>query len=132
VTVQALGIAPDPTDPEAPTIDALGRLWDLLSDFAAQVRLGNATSAGSYEPASYRGILAEGQAQGIAWPWTDLAPADFVASGDFGIRMAVLTPVQATLLNRSPQGGLFAAPILGPDGKPYTIALRPLLPDETK
>jgi hypothetical protein len=134
VTVQALGIAADPADPDAPTIDALGRLWTLLSDFGAQVRLGNATAAGSYEPGAYRGILNEGQAQGqgIDWPWTDLAPADFVAAGDFGFRVAVLTPDQAKVLTLTPQGGLFATPVFAPDRTPYTIALRPLLPDEAK
>jgi hypothetical protein len=134
VTVQALGIAADPADPDARTIDALGRLWTLLSDFGGQVRLGNATAAGTYEPSAYRGILNEGQAQGqgIDWPWTDLSPTDFVAAGEFAIRMAVLTPTQAKVLTLTPQGGLFATPVFAPDRTPYTIALRPLLPDESK
>lgn len=134
VTVQALGIAADPADPNAPTIDSLGRLWGLLSDFGGQVRLGNATASGTYEPTAYRGILNDGQpqAQGIDWPWTDLSPTDFVAAGDFGFRMAVLTPLQAKVLTLAPQGGLFATPVFGPDRTPYTIALRPLLPDEAK
>jgi hypothetical protein len=134
VTVQALGIAPDPLDPDAATLTALGQLWDRLANFDAEVQRGNATAAGTYEPAAYRGILAEGQAQAgaIAWPWTDLTLANFVASGDYGFRRGVLTPAQAKLLTPTPQGGLFATPILAPDQTPYTIALRPLLPDETK
>jgi hypothetical protein len=134
VTVQALGIAADPADPEAPTIDALGRLWTLLGDFGDQVARGNATAAGSYGPGTYRGILMEGQpqGQGIDWPWTDLSPTDFVAAGDSSFRMAVLTAAQAKVLTLTPEGGLFAMPVFGPDRTPYTIALRPLLPDETK
>ena len=134
VTVQALGIGADPLDPDATILTALGHLFDLLSNFGAEVQKGNAAAAGTYEPAAYRGILAEGQAQpqAIAWPWTDLTPADFVASGNFGFKMGVLTPAQAKLLTPTPQGGLFATPITAPDKTPYTIALRPLLPDETK
>jgi hypothetical protein len=134
VRVQALGIAPDPLDPDGPTLQALGRLWELLANFADQVRRGNAADAGTYEPTAYRGILSEGQpqGQGIDWPWSDLTPDDFVASGDSGLRFAVLTSAQAKTLSLAPQGGLFAAPVFGPDRVPYTIALRPLLPDETK
>jgi hypothetical protein len=134
VTVQALGIAPDPTEPDAPTIQALARLWEVLSTFADQVRRGNATDAGIYQPTAYRGILSEGQpqGQGIDWPWSDLSPDDFVAAGDFGYRVAALTSAQAKTLSLTPQGGLFATPIFAPDRTPYTIALRPLLPDEAK
>jgi hypothetical protein len=134
VEVQALGLAPDPTDPDAPVLAALGRLWDLLSNFGDQVRRGNATDAGLYVPAAYRGILGAGVApgQGIDWPWTDLTPDDFKASGATGLGLTVLTPAQASVLSASPWGGLYATPVFGPDRTPYTIALRPLLPDETK
>ncbi|MGH2406917.1 MAG: hypothetical protein ACRDF7_02400 [Candidatus Limnocylindrales bacterium] len=133
VTIQALGIAPDPLGPDATTLSALGQLWGLLSNFGAEVQRGDATAAGTYEPAAYRGILADGQAQPGAkpWPWTDLTTADFMASGAFGFRIGVLTPAQAKLLTDAPQGGLYATPVTGPDQTPYTIALRPLLPDET-
>ena len=132
VEAQALGLAADPASPDAPVLTALGRLWDLLSNFGDQVRRGNASDAGTYQPRAYRGILREGQAleQGIDWPWTDLSSDDFVASGDFGFRTAVLTPAQAMVLSSTPQGGLFDMQIVGPDRVPYTIALRPLLPDE--
>jgi hypothetical protein len=134
VTVQALGIAPDPAEPDAPTIQALGRLWELLANFLDQVRRGNATDAGVYQPTAYRGILSEGQpqGQGIDWPWSDLTPDAFVAAGDRGYRLGVLTPAQAKVLSLTPQGGLFDTPIFGPDRVPYSIALRPLLPDEAK
>jgi hypothetical protein len=134
VRVQALGSARVAADPDGPTLQALGGLWDLLANFLDQVRAGNATDAGIYEPTAYRGILSEGQpqGQGIDWPWSDLTPDDFVASDKSGLRIAVLTPAQAKTLSLAPQGGLFATPVFGPDRVPYTIALRPLLPDETK
>jgi len=134
VRVQALGSARVAADPDGPTLQALGRLWDLLANFLDQVRAGHATDAGIYEPTAYRGILSGGQpqGQGIDWPWSDLTPADFVAGGDTGPREAVLTPAQAKLLSLTPQGGLFATPVFGPDRVPYSIALRPLLPDETE
>jgi len=132
VSVQALGIADDPTDPDTPQLAKLARLYELLADFRTQVGRGNATDAGLYEPAAYRAILTEGAqiGEGLDWPWTDLTLDDFVAQGEFGVRIAVLTPDQAKMLSGAPQGGLFAVGVFGPDRVPYTIALRPLLPDE--
>lgn len=132
VSVQALGIADDPTDPDAPQLAKMARLYELLADFRTQVARGNATDAGLYEPAAYRAILNEGAqiGEGLDWPWTDLTLDDFVAQGEFGVRVAVLTPEQAKTLSDAPQGGLFGVGVFGPDRAPYTIALRPLLPDE--
>jgi hypothetical protein len=132
VSVQALGIADDPTDPDAPQLAQMTRLYELLADFRTQVGRGNATDAGLYEPTAYRAILTEGAqiGEGLDWPWTDLTLDDFVAQGEFGVRVAVLTPDQAKMLSDAPQGGLFAVGVFGPDRAPYSIALRPLLPDE--
>jgi len=132
VSVQALGIADDPTDPDAPQLAKMARLYELLADFRTQVRRGNATDAGLYEPTAYRAILNEGAqiGEGLDWPWRDLTLDDFVAQGEFGVRVAVLTPDQAMALSDAPQGGLFAVGVFGPDRAPYTISLRPLLPDE--
>jgi hypothetical protein len=134
VSVQALGIADDPTDPDAPQLAKMARLYELLADFRTQVGRGNATDAGLYEPTAYRAILTEGAqiGEGLDWPWTDLTLDDFVAQGEFGVRVAVLTPDQAKMLSDAPQGGLFAVGVFGPDRAPYSIALRPLLPDEQK
>lgn len=132
VSVQALGIADDPTDPDAPQLARMASLFELLANFATQVARGNASDAGIYEPNAYRAILIEGRqiGEGIDWPWTDLSLDDFVAQGDFGFRVAVLSADQAAKLSTSPQGGLFGVGVFGPDRVPYTIALRPLLPDE--
>ena len=134
VSVQALSEAGvDPTNPDAAQLTALARLYQTLADFRTQVARGNATDAGYYEPAAYRAVLQEGFAQpeSIDWPWSDLTIDDFVAPADSSFRTAVLTREQAAKLATAPQGGLFSVGIMGPDRTPYTLSLRPLLPDET-
>lgn len=136
VSVYALGIDSSAT-PDQAIRARFQQLSDLLSAFDTQVRTGRATGAGPYDPPAYRAVLSE--AQGVpgdvdvrGWPWDDLTLADFKPRPNDGRRYAVITLDQARLLGASPQGGLFPVAVRGPDGVTYTIALRPLLPDETQ
>ena len=130
VSVYALGIN-DEQSRDREDLAGFAELARTLGDFGAQVERGNATDAGTYEPERYRAVLFEGaQSQGNEqdWPWDDVSLGDFRAPD--GQRATVLTADQAKKLHPTPQGGLFSASVTGPDGKPYVIALRPLLPDE--
>ncbi len=133
VDVYALGTETDQT-PDREIRARLAQLADILRAFETQVAAGRATDAGVYEPPAYRAIL--GEAQGVpaevrAWPWDDVAPTDFTTRPNDGRRYAVITPDQARKLSPTPEGGLYAIAVLGPGDVRYTIALRPLLPDES-
>ncbi len=94
-----------------------------------------------YEPTAYRGILMDGQGMVVpdvrAWPWDDIEPADFAGPADpnaFQLATRTLTPAEADALEvEDSQGGFQGMVMNGPgDGKLYSFALRPLLPDETE
>ena len=68
----------------------------------------------------------------LDWPWADLSLDDFEADPVTGVRTAILTPDQATALAASPEGGVYGVTVTGPDRVPYSIALKPLLPEETE
>jgi len=139
-TAQALGMADDPTNPDASNPDAaaikaLKALYDTLVPFGDQIARGNATDAGLYQPTAYRATLQEGQgAEGemIDWPWTDVTLDAFLSNPDSSFRVATFTPEQAKALSPTPEGGLFSVAVIGPDRLPYQISLRPLLPEETQ
>ena len=98
----------------------------------------NAFESTTYVPARYRGILMEGQPgdpAAIAWPWKDLKPTDFVAAKDpnsLQLPLRTMTVPEVEALRVKPYGGGFQCPtLIGPgDGKVYSFALRPLLPDD--
>jgi hypothetical protein len=134
VSVYALGI--EATDsPDAPARAAFGLLAERLQDFDH----GGAFSTTEYEPVRYRGILLDGQpgvADAKAWPWSDIKPTDFTANPDpnaFQLPTRVLAAADAGLLGIAPyHGGFQGLTLTGPDGRAYTFALRPLLPDEPR
>ena len=86
------------------------------------------------EPATYRGVLQKiDQANGavIDWPWTDVAPTDFKGDANELLLDDTLTPAQVTALKiPGVQGGMLGL-YLQKDGSLYSLALRPLLPDES-
>jgi hypothetical protein len=132
------------------SIYALGLEGEGVPDAAARAgfaklaeRLQNIDSGGVFEtsdyaPERYRGILLEGQPgapDARAWPWSDVAPTDFVSNGDpnaFQLPARVMSEEVAALGIEPFAGGFQGLTLLGPDdGKVYSFSLRPLLPDET-
>ena len=92
----------------------------------------------AYSPARYRGFLSidssadsAGQAP-KAWPWADLAPADFITGAEPDTTTHTLTDSQVRLLGiPGYQGGFIGLGLVGPgDAMTYALQLRPLLPDE--
>jgi len=133
------------------SVYALGLEVDGMADAAARAgfarlaeRLQNIDSGGVFEttvyaPDRYRGILLDGQ-PGVpdarAWPWPDIAPADFVSNADpnaFQLPARIMSTEEVEPLAIEPfEGGFQGLTLLGPDdGKVYSFSLRPLLPDET-
>ena len=134
VSVMALGMDGEP-GPDTAIKAALLKLANVLRDFDRGGSLGSSP----YVPTAYRGVLSDASgAQGVrvrAWPWIDLAPADFKRPADPNVmqmRTRVLTPdeVRAVGVDGSESGIVGGTFLRGPDGTLYSLALRPLLPDE--
>ncbi len=134
VAVYALGIDSG-NGADAPARAAFQKLAERLGNLDAN----GAFTTEVYSPERYRGILTEGLAGDPGarpWPWKDLKPADFKLPADpnaFQLATAPLTVAQVEALGVKPyQGGVQNVTLVGPgDGKLYSFALRPLLPDET-
>jgi hypothetical protein len=114
--VSVMGLSPDMHPNDLVIVTALARLAEKLRTFGNDV-------AGEvvYEPSAYRGVLQKiDQANGavVDWPWTDVKPADFTAGANDFLLRHTLTPAQVAALNVQNEGQL------------YSLALRPLLPDE--
>jgi hypothetical protein len=129
VSVEALGFDA-PQSPDAAILAALTRLREQLSVFGSSVE-GEKT----WNPVRWRGVLTpQPMDPSVAWPWTDVAPADFLQrpgadAPQFPIR--TLTPAQVEALGLTGiEGGFSGLGLTGPDGKGYTFALRPIFPDE--
>jgi hypothetical protein len=139
VSVYALGIV-DPEGPDAEAYAAFEDLATLLSTFEQQVEKGNVLSAELYQPEQYRVVLSEVDASqvdaasgsALAWPWADLAPADFTAfPQNAAWSYAGLTPEQLAAITTVPSGGGLDAYVTSPDGSTtYQVFWRPLLPGE--
>ena len=134
VEVYALGMDVDPNQPDALARKAFSKLADRLRDFDQKGTI----PTDVYVPTSFRGTLIEGGMGGaaVAWPWKDLKVTDFVAPpvDQGGFPKHTLTAEQVTALGIKAEdaaGGLQGINIQGPDGKLYSLAIRPLLPDET-
>jgi len=130
-TVSVTGMSPDMHQPQDQLmVTSLGRLAERLRTFGNEVG-GEVV----YEPATYRGVLQKiDQANGavIDWPWTDVAPTDFKGDANELLLDHTLTPAQVTALKiPGVQGGMLGL-YLQKDGSLYSLALRPLLPDESK
>jgi hypothetical protein len=126
------------TGPEGP--DALARRNFLaLADRLRNFDQGGSFPTIAYEPPAYRAVLLE--TSGVvaplrAWPWPDLTPADFPTPKDpnapFRFAQRVLTPAEVEALGLGDvRGGAMGIYLTGPDGKQYSLSLRPLLPGET-
>lgn len=135
ISIYALGLEME-GDPDAAARSSFARLRDRLLDIDA----GGSFETAEYVPDRYRGILLEGQPgapDAKAWPWSNIAPADFVPNADpnaFQLPVRVMTTEDVVALGIEPfEGGFQGLTLIGPDdGKSYTFSLRPLLPDETE
>ena len=134
VSVYALGIETQP----GPDTAIKARFKKIVERIV--VIDGGGTAGAAYVATAYRGVLEEAAgAVGVQvrdWPWPSITPAEFVVRADpggFQRRTRVLTPAEATVLGvtgfeNGITGGLY---LKGPDGAIYSLALRPLLPDES-
>jgi hypothetical protein len=135
VSIYALGFD-DPSGTDAVARAAFKRLADRLADFDQ----GGSIATDVYTPDAYRTSLIE--SPGIVapdireWPWTDLTVADFKPDADpNGLQFPhrTMTPAEIDMLNVTDyEGGFNGLVLRGTDKKLYTVALRPLLPDDER
>lgn len=131
VSVEALGFE-NPQSPDSAILKALAGLGERVSNFATTV-----TGETAWTPDRWRGVLTpDAFGPAVAWPWPALTPADFVQPADpdapqFPIHTLTTADVDALALTGI-EGGFANLPLTGPDGKLYSFALRPILPDESR
>jgi hypothetical protein len=133
VSVVALGMETQPGI-DSRTLAALADLGKLLRDFDAT----GSSGAVPYEPRSYRAQLRDAGGVGATppqpWPWPTLALSDFQPPTDQpggAFLRRVLSAAEVGALGFAGlQGGAQGLTLEGPDGKIYSLAVRPLLPDE--
>lgn len=134
VVVQALGAEEGLPAEDVQARVGFAALADLLTDFQAQVDAGHTLGSAVYQPEAYRGILAESYqtdtSADIAWPWSDLAPNDFVADPQGFASYAPLTPAQAEQVTAVPSGGVVGILVTEPSGTVVDLGIRPILPGE--
>jgi hypothetical protein len=134
VSIMALGMDVDATNPDGPARAGFKKLADRLADFDQ----GGSIQTAVYEPKAYRATLVDGGGMAapdmVDWPWSDLTVKDFKPDADpNGLQFphATLTPEQVAALGiTGVEGGFFGTPLKGSDGKPYILAVRPILPDD--
>jgi hypothetical protein len=134
VVIAALGFDSDPGNPDSADRAKFAVLADLLDSFDTEVDKGNVESSEPYVPTMYKAMLPEafqGQ-QGVAieWPWDDLTMDDFPVTAESGFANGYITAEQAAVVIDVPSGGVGGILLEGPDGNLYSLAIRPLLPDE--
>jgi hypothetical protein len=136
VLVNALGMDPSGGPDDAARAE-FKKLADRLHDFDQ----GGTISTDVYAPAAYRGVLVDRDPNApgpspLAWPWPDLKITQFKeGDGTNGPTFphAALTPAQVGALKLGDVGGgAQGIAIKSPDGKTYSLTIRPLLPDESE
>jgi hypothetical protein len=137
VAVYALGLDDPQGCADAPARAAFKRLADRLVGLGS----GGAVVASDYVPTGYRASLFEAPGvvapDVVAWPWEDVAPADFQPAADpngFQFPFLDMTPEQVGALGvDGPEGGFQNLVITAPDGvTTYQLSARPLLPGEAE
>jgi len=132
VSVYALGLE----DPSA--ADQLIRTqFKQLADRLQRLDEGGVVPTSEYQPTAWRVTLIESggvPTRVVAWPWKDLAPTDFAAAdnaGASGFPVRVMSAKELAVLDLGDlNGGVQGLYVEAPDGKVYSIGVRPLLPDE--
>ena len=127
--VSVNGFSPDIHPNDALIVGQLARFADQLRTF------GNGIAGEEvYQPAAYRGVLSKiDQVNGavVDWPWPDITPTDFVAGQNEFFMTRTMTPAEVAVLGIQGIEGGMQGLNFQKDGKAYSFALRPLLPDET-
>jgi hypothetical protein len=127
--VSVSGLSPDMHPNDALIVGQLAQFAEKLRTFGNGI-------AGEvvYEPTAYRGVLSKvDQPFGgiVDWPWPSIAPSHFVAGQNELLMTRTMTPAEVAALGiPGIEGGMIGLN-LRKDGKAYSFALRPLLPDET-
>jgi hypothetical protein len=120
------------TDDPAPGPDAAA--MRAFADLVAKLR--SIPTDADYASDRTIAFIAETEgAQGPveAWPWTDLAPADFAQPADdaaIPFPSHILDPEQVEAAASLAGGQPALVGVKGPDGRTYSLLLRPALPDE--
>jgi hypothetical protein len=136
VSVMALGMESQP-GPDTVVLKQLAALGERLRDFDQ----GGTLPSEQYLATAYRGMIFEqqgiGGVQARAWPWVDIQPSDFkfpVDPNALQMGTHTLTPEEAAAVGvQGFESGILSGVYLrAPDGKIYSLVIRPLLPDETK
>jgi hypothetical protein len=133
VTVDALGMA-DGMRGDATDRRGFMALVETLTTFEQRMLAGELGEVSLYDPEAYLVALFEAQgAQGelLEWPWDDVTLDDFKSQGDITWRRdARLTREQVGVITEVPSGPRMGLFVEAEDGKIWSVALRPLLPDE--
>ena len=127
--VSITGLSPDMHPNDVLIATALAGLAEKLRTFG-----NNVAGEVVFQPVAYRGVLQKvDQANGavVDWPWTDVAPGDFTSGANEFILSHTLTPAQVAALNIPQVEGGMLGLNLQKANQLYSLALRPLLPDET-
>ncbi|MBF8290812.1 MAG: hypothetical protein HW391_1780 [Chloroflexi bacterium] len=129
VSVFAIGMErPDSVD--SPVLQGLARLGERIRAFSSEVQ-----GEVAWVPDRWRGVLTPDSLNPPrAWPWPAIVPADFAQRQEpnapgFPVRTMSLDEVSLLGLEDI-DGGFSSLTLAGPDGKAYSFALRPLLPDD--
>jgi hypothetical protein len=138
VVVNAIEMEPS-GGPDDAARASLKKLADRLHDFDE----GGTISTDVYAPTGYRGVLIEQEVdpnvpgpKAIDWPWPDLTVADFKegdgSSGPAFPHKALTGDEIAALKVGDVSGGAQGLIVKSPEGKTYSLIVRPLLPDESE
>jgi hypothetical protein len=133
VTISALSDQAEGADAAARA--GFWKLASRLRDFDA----GGSISTDAYQPDRYRGVLFDRDPQpgpvAIKWPWPGIPVTAFkeepLPDGGTSLPRHTLTQSDVDALGiKDTTGGLQGVVMAGPNGKTYTLTVRPLLPDE--
>jgi hypothetical protein len=139
-TVVVNGIGMEPSGgPDDAARAQFKKLADRLRDFDE----GGTISTDVYGPTAWRGVLIEREVDPnvpgpspLAWPWPELKITDFKegdgTTGPTFPHKALTADEVATLDLGDIGGGAQALVVKSPDGKTYSLTLRPLLPGESE
>lgn len=131
VTVDALGI-----EEGIDQVDRRGfvALANTLMTFEQRALAGEMGEVSLYDPTHYLVALFEaqpGQGEAVEWPWREVSADDFTSPDDAEWRReAVLSREQVEAITEVPSGGAMSIFVEDVEGNLWSVALRPLLPNE--